>query len=194
MTGVQTCALPICGTGKTISNPCPHCNGEGRVQNRQRLHVDVPAGIRDGQQLHVAGFGEAGLNGAQAGDLIVTCRVQPHEFFEREGDNLHVRVSISMVKATLGADIDIEGITEDSKIQIKIPEGCQNDQVIRIKGKGMPHFKSDSHGDLYVHVQVNIPKKLTKRQRELLEDFGREMGEEVKDARSPLQKLRDAFN
>lgn len=182
------------GTGSSIENPCPECEGQGRVPDRQRVTVKVPAGIRDGQQLRVGGFGEAGIQGAQAGDLIVTCRVQPHEFFERDGDDLHGRANISFVQAILGAEIEIDGIMPDEKVQVRIPAGCQNEQVVRVKGFGMPRLKSDIRGSMYVHVNVVIPEKITKKQRELLEKLADEMGEEVAAPRSPLQKLRDAFN
>ena len=182
------------GTGSSIENPCPECEGQGRVPDRQRVTVKVPAGIRDGQQLRVGGFGEAGIQGAQAGDLIVTCRVQPHEFFERDGDDLHGRANISFIQAILGAEIEIDGIMPDEKVQVRIPAGCQNEQVVRVKGFGMPRLKSDIRGNMYVHVNVVIPEKITKKQRELLEKLADEMGEEVAAPRSPLQKLRDAFN
>lgn len=182
------------GTGSSIENPCPECEGQGRVPDRQRVTVKVPAGIRDGQQLRVGGFGEAGIQGAQAGDLIVTCRVQPHEFFERDGDDLHGRANVSFIQAILGAEIEIDGIMPDEKVQVRIPAGCQNEQVVRVKGFGMPRLKSDIRGSMYVHVNVLIPEKITKKQRELLEKLADEMGEEVAAPRSPLQKLRDAFN
>ena len=182
------------GTGSSIENPCPECEGQGRVPDRQRVTVKVPAGIRDGQQLRVGGFGEAGIQGAQAGDLIVTCRVQPHEFFERDGDDLHGRANVSFIQAILGAESEIDGIMPDEKVQVRIPAGCQNEQVVRVKGFGMPRLKSDIRGSMYVHVNVVIPEKITKKQRELLEKLADEMGEEVAAPRSPLQKLRDAFN
>ena len=182
------------GTGSSIENPCPECEGQGRIPDRQRVTVKVPAGIRDGQQLRVGGFGEAGIQGAQAGDLIVTCRVQPHEFFERDGDDLHGRANVSFIQAILGAEIEIDGIMPDEKVQVRIPAGCQNEQVVRVKGFGMPRLKSDIRGNMYVHVNVVIPEKITKKQRELLEKLADEMGEEVAAPRSPLQKLRDAFN
>lgn len=134
------------------------------------------------------------MNGARGGDLIVTCRIQPHEFFERDGDSLHARANISIVQATLGAEIEINGILEDEVVPVRIPEGCQNEQVVRVKGYGMPRLRSDARGDMYVHVSVEIPKKVTKRQRELLEELAEEMGEDVAEARSPLQKLRDIFD
>ena len=182
------------GTGHTIDNPCPECEGQGRVPDRQRVTVEVPAGIRDSQQLRITGFGEAGLRGAASGNLIVTCRIQPHDFFEREGDNLHAMAKVAMTQAALGAEIEIDGIMPDEKVSVRIPEGCQNDQVIRVKGKGMPKFRSDMRGDLYVHVDVMIPKKLTKTQRELLQKLADDFGEDYSQARSPLERLRDAFN
>lgn len=190
-----TSACQRCGgTGRTISNPCPECSGQGRVPDRQRVTVEVPAGIRDSQQLRITGFGEAGLRNAAPGNLIVTCRIQPHEFFERDGDQLHAQANISMVQAALGAQIEVDGILEDEKVTVRIPEGCQNGQVVRVRGKGMPKFKSDSRGDMHVHINVTIPKKLSKKQREMLQTLAEELGEDYSQPRSPLQKLRDAFN
>ena len=134
------------------------------------------------------------MRGAQSGNLIVTCRIEPHDFFEREGDHLHAMAKISMVQAALGAEIFVDGIMPGERVQVRIPDGCQNEQVIRVKGKGMPKFRSDLRGDLYVHVNVTIPKKLTKTQRELLEKLATELGDSYSEARSPLEKLRDAFN
>lgn len=186
---------PEChGVGTRIENPCPECEGQGRVPDRQRVSVDIPAGIRDGQQLRIPNFGEAGMQGAESGDLIVTVRIQPHEFFEREGDDLHARVTISMVQAALGAEIEIDGIIEDEEVEIKIPEGCQNGQVVRVRGFGMPRLRSSVRGDLYAHIEVAIPKKLTKRQREILEELADEMDEDFSEKRSPLEKLRDIFD
>lgn len=193
MQTASTC--PRCnGTGTTIENPCPECEGQGRVPDRQRITVEIPAGIRDGQQLRLSGFGEAGMQGASTGDLIVTCRIMPHDFFERDGDNLHTRVNVSIVQACLGAEIEVEGIMEGETVTVRIPEGCQNDQVVRTRGYGMPRFKSEARGDLFTHVTVVVPKKLTKRERELLEELADEMGEEVAPERSAFQKIKDAFN
>ena len=182
------------GTGHTIDKPCPECEGQGRIPDRQRVTVEVPAGIRDSQQLRITGFGEAGLRGATSGNLIVTCRVEAHEFFEREGDSLHAVTKVPMTQAALGAEIEIDGIMPDEKVNVRIPSGCQNDQVLRVRGKGMPKFRSDMRGDLYVHVNVAIPKKLTKSQRELLERLAEDLGEDYAASRSPLERLRDAFN
>ncbi len=192
MQSQTTC--PRCqGLGTVIENPCPECDGQGRIPDRQKVTVEVPAGIRDGQQLRVNGFGEAGFQGARAGDLIVTCQIQPHEFFERDGDNLHARVNVSMVQAALGAEIQVDGIFEDELVPVRIPEGCQNSQVIRVKGFGMPKLQRNDRGDLYIHVDITIPKHLNKKERELLEALAEEMGETVSESRSPLEKLRDIF-
>ncbi len=182
------------GSGHSIENPCPECNGQGRIPDRQRVTVEVPAGIRDSQQLRVSGFGEAGIQGTRPGDLIVTCRILAHEFFERDGDDLHARAEISIVQATLGAEIEVDGIFEEEKVKVRIPEGCQNDQTIRVKNVGMPRLRSDLRGDMYVHIAVVVPKKVTKKQREILEELAEEMGEHVTEGRSPLQKLRDVFH
>ena len=182
------------GTGQTIQNACPECEGQGRVPDRQRVTVEVPAGIRDSQQLRITGFGEAGLRGAESGNLIVTCRIEPHELFERDGNDLHAVSTITMVQAALGAEIEVSGIMPNEKVSVRIPEGCQNEQVIRVKGKGMPKFRSDIRGDLYVHINVAIPKKLTKSQRELLEKLAKDLGEDYAEARSAFDKIRDAFN
>ena len=193
MQTATTC--PRCnGVGSIIENPCPACEGQGRVPDRQRTTIEIPAGIRDGQQLRMSGFGEAGMQGAKSGDLIVTCRIQPHDFFTRDGDNLHTRVNISIVQACLGAEIEVQGIMEDEVVKVQIPEGCQNDQVVRTRGYGMPRFRSDSRGDLFTHITVTVPKKLSKRERELLTELAKEMGEQVSDERSTFQKIRDAFN
>ncbi len=193
MQTATTC--PRCGgTGTTIENPCPECEGQGRVPDRQRITVEVPAGIRDGQQLRLSGFGEAGMQGASGGDLIVTCRIKPHDIFERDGDNLHTRVNVSIVQACLGADIEVEGIMEGESVTVHIPEGCQNDQVVRTRGFGMTRFRSEARGDLFTHVTVTVPKKLSKTERELLVQLAHEMGESVSEERTRFQKIKDVFN
>ena len=193
MQAASTCSR-CQGSGKIIENACPECDGQGRVPDRQRLSVDIPVGIRDGQQLRLSSFGEAGIRGAAAGDLIVTCRIEPHDFFRRDGDDLHASTAISMVQAALGAEIEIDGIFEDEKVAVAIPEGCQYGQTIKVRNYGMPKFRSDHRGDLFVHLEVRVPSRLSKAERELLMQLADEMGEEVSLHRSPLQKLRDAFS
>ena len=193
MQTATTC--PECqGTGTIIENPCPECDGQGRVPDRQKVAIEVPAGIRDGQQLRVGGFGEAGMQGAPSGDLIVTVRIEPSELYEREGNDLHVVANITMVQAALGAKLKVEGIMPDEEVEVTVPEGTQNGRILRVRGAGMPKLRSDRRGDLLVHVNVQIPKKVSKRERELLEQFAAERGEEVAEARTPLQKIKDAFS
>ena len=181
------------GTGTKIEGQCNECGGQGRVPDRQRVSVDIPAGIRDGQQLRVGGYGEAGIQGAQAGDLIVTIRIQKHDYYIREGNDLHVSMSIPMVQAALGAELEIDGILEGEVVPVKITEGTQSGDKIRARGYGLPKFNSSSRGDMIVHIEVEIPKKLKKKEREILQKLADEMGEETADTRSPLQKIRDAF-
>lgn len=183
---------PECeGTGKVVTGACEECQGQGRVPDRQKVSVDIPAGIRDGQQMRVPDLGEAGMRGAPSGDLIVTVRIEADEFFQREGDDLHVVVDVPMVQAALGARINVEGILEDEVVEVRIPEGTQPGDVIKVKGHGMPRLRSSSRGNLYVHADVTIPKKLNKKERALLEKLALEMGQETDGAPTPLQKLKD---
>jgi molecular chaperone DnaJ len=188
-------SCPSCGgMGSRIDKPCPECEGQGRVPDRQHVTVEVPAGIRDGQQLRLTGYGEAGLNGAPAGNLIVTVRIAEHEFFQREGDNLHTRASVSIAQASLGADIQVPGILSEELVDVHIPEGCQDDQIIRVRSKGAPRFRSDNRGDLLIHVDVVVPRNLTAAQRSLLEQLAVELGSQVSAKRTPFQRLRDALS
>ena len=181
------------GTGKVIEGACEECQGQGRVPDRQKVSVDIPAGIRDGQQMRVPDLGEAGMRGASSGDLIVTIRIQPDDYFQRDGDDLHVAVTVSMIQAALGARITVDGIMEGEEVEVKVPEGTQSGDVLKVKGRGMPRLRSSARGILYVHVSVKIPKKLNKKERGLLEKLALEMGEETQGERSPLEKLKDFF-
>jgi len=139
----QTTCPDCGGTGKTIDIPCTDCEGQGRLPDRQHLTITIPRGIRDGQQLRLQGHGEAGMHGAAAGDLIITVRIDNHKRFQRDGDNLHTRVDISIAQAALGAAINIKGIMPEEQIEVNIPLGCQNDQTVPVKSKGMPLFKKE---------------------------------------------------
>ena len=142
MKSSSTC--PSChGTGTKIEDACPECEGQGRVPDRQKVSVEVPAGIRDGQQMRVSGFGEAGMQGAAAGDLIVTIRIQPHEFYERDGDDLHVASPFPWCKLRWGLKSRSKASSR-TRIPVRIPEGTQNGQVIRVRDYGMPRLRSDA--------------------------------------------------
>lgn len=174
-------------TGVVVGDPCPECQGQGRVPDREHVQVGIPAGIRDGMQVRVPGHGEAGIRGARSGDLLVTIRIREHEFLHREGDDLHCRATVTISQAALGADLEVCGINEDN--EITIPAGSQHGDTVRLRGKGMPHLKGSGRGDLIVHLAVEVPRKLNKRQRELLEELGETLGDEKR--KSPMQRLKD---
>ncbi|MCF0104911.1 MAG: molecular chaperone DnaJ [Eggerthellaceae bacterium] len=182
------------GSGTTIENPCLECQGTGRVVDRQKVNVKVPVGIHNGQQLRVSGFGEAGFRGAMSGDLIVTCKIIEHDYYGRDGDDLHCAAQISFIQAILGAKIKIDGILEGEKVEVRVPEGCRHEQVLRAKSHGMPKLKSQQRGDLLVHISITIPKKVNRAERELIEKLADEMGENYAEPRTRLQKLKDALS
>lgn len=192
MQSASTC--PECGgTGKRIEGACAECDGQGRVPDRQRVSVDIPAGIRDGQQLRVSAMGEAGIQGARPGDLIVTVRVARDEHFERDGDDLHVSIEVPMIDAALGSTVNIDGIMDDETIKVNIPQGTQAGDVVRVKGHGLPQLRRDSRGDMYVHMDVRIPKKLTKKQKRALQEVAQEFGGLADGDHVDLEDLDEAF-
>jgi molecular chaperone DnaJ len=160
------------GRGQVIDSPCPSCSGAGRVTRERTLSVNIPAGVEDGTRIRLGGEGEAGVRGGPAGDLYIFLSLSAHPFFQREGADLHCRVPISMVAAALGGDIEVPTIKGDDT-RVKIPEGTQSGRRFRLQGKGMPVLRSKQTGDMYVQVVVETPQKLTKRQRELLNEFER---------------------
>jgi molecular chaperone DnaJ len=165
----RTC--PQCqGRGTTIKDPCPKCSGQGRVTEERSLSVNIPAGIEDGTRIRLAGEGEAGLRGGPPGDLYIFLAVKPHEFFQRDGADLYCKVPISMTTAALGGSFEVATL-DGTQTRVKVPEGTQNDRQFRLKGKGMPVLRQPQVGDLYIQVAVETPQNLTRRQRELLEEF-----------------------
>ena len=188
---------PDCqGSGVKIDKPCPDCDGQGRAPDRERVTVDIPAGVHDGQQIRIEGRGEAGVRGARSGDLIVTVLVNGDDTFQRDGDDLHVRVEASIAQAALGAVITIDGILPDETVQVEIPAGCQPEQVVRVRQKGMPRLRRGGRGDLLAHVDVVVPTELTERQRELLEELSESLDgqDAARPRRTPWQRLRDALS
>ena len=164
----QTC--PQCrGTGKLIPEPCAPCSGQGKVKRQKTLEVKMPAGIDDGMRIRSAGNGEPGTNGGPAGDLYIEVRIKKHEIFERDGDDIHCKVPISMVTAALGGEIEVP--TLDGKVSIDIPEGTQAEKQFRLRGKGIKGVRSSYPGDLYCHISVETPVKLTEHQRKLLKEL-----------------------
>jgi len=165
----RTC--PACqGRGQVIDNPCPSCSGGGRVTRERTLSVNIPPGVEDGTRIRLAGEGEAGLRGGPAGDLYIFLSLAPHEFFQRDGADLHCRVPITMVIAAIGGEFEVPAI-DGSKSRVKVPAGTQAGRRFRLTAKGMPVLRAKQTGDMYVQVMVETPQNLTKRQRELLAEF-----------------------
>jgi len=170
------------GQGTVIKDPCRTCSGNGVTQRTQALSIKIPPGVDTGARLKLREEGEAGRNGAPSGDLYVVINVEEHPLFARQENDIICEVPISFPQAALGAEIDVP--TLEGKVKMKIPHGTQSGGVFRLKGKGAPDLRSAHRGDQLVRVIVEIPRKLTGRQRELLEEFARNGGEEV----SPLSK------
>ena len=164
----QTC--PHChGTGKIIPEPCTACNGQGKIKKQKTLEIKIPAGIDDGQRIRSTGNGEPGQNGGPSGDLYIEIRLRKHDIFEREGDDLHCQVPVPMTTASLGGEIDVP--TLQGKATIDLPEGTQSGKTFRLRGKGIKGVRSSYPGDLYCHVAVETPVKLTEHQRKLLKEL-----------------------
>jgi molecular chaperone DnaJ len=166
----QTC--PKChGTGKIIPEPCAACSGAGRIKRNKTLEVKIPVGIDNGMRIRSSGNGEPGTNGGPPGDLYVEIHIKPHAVFQREGDDLHCEMPISFVKATLGGEIEVP--TLSGKVSFTIPEGTQSGKTFRLKGRGIKGVRSGYPGDLFCHVQVETPVKLSDKQKDLLKEFDR---------------------
>jgi molecular chaperone DnaJ len=177
MVNVTTC--PKCqGEGKLITDPCETCRGDGRTERKKTLRVTIPAGIDEGHQIRLSNEGEVGPRGGPAGSLYVAVHVTPHPTLRREGTELAYDADISIVQAALGTRITVPTIEGEEEVEIK--SGTQPGTEIRLRGRGVPHLRrAGSRGDLHVFVNVVVPAKLSKRQRELLNEYAEETGESV---------------
>ena len=165
----RTC--PACqGAGQIVKERCPECRGQGRLEREKTIELRIPPGVDTGTRLRVAGEGEPGPNGGPAGDLYVVLEVKEHPFFERRGADLYCTIPVSIAQATLGTELQVPGLNGEEKL--KIPEGTQSGAVFRIKGKGLADPRGGGKGDLYYHVLVMTPTKLTREQRKLMEQLG----------------------
>jgi molecular chaperone DnaJ len=181
------------GAGSIVSDPCQTCRGETRVTKEIKLNVKVPPGVEEGTRIRYAGEGDAGRSGGPKGDLYIVLSIRPHDFFERNGHDLHCVIPISFPQAALGAEIEIEGI--DGKIALKIPEGTQSGKELRVRARGVPYLNEKGRGDLVVQIIVRIPKKLTRAQRELVTQLAESMTVENKPTSpSLLEKMKDLFS
>lgn len=180
------------GKGKIIQSPCPKCHGSGKTASAKRVEVNIPAGIDDDQSLRLQGLGDAGANGGPNGDLIVIVTVRPDAMFERDRFDVHVTVPITYSQAVLGAEIEVPTI--DGKVRYDVPEGTQSGTMFRLRGKGIQYVRGRGRGDQYVQVVVEIPKKLTKTQRDALKKFEETLKDDNYEQRKGFFKsLRDKF-
>jgi len=190
----QTC--PHCrGAGKVIPEPCTACNGAGKIKRQKTLEVKIPAGINEGMRIRSAGNGEPGTNGGPAGDLYIEIRIKQHEIFERDGDDLHCTVPVGLTTAALGGTIEVPTLA--GKAEIELPEGTQHGKTFRLRGKGIKGLRSSYPGDLYCHVTVETPVKITEHQRKLLkeldESFRHSGDRHSPNAKSWTDRVKDLF-
>ncbi|MBA3590457.1 molecular chaperone DnaJ [Methylibium sp.] len=190
----QTC--PNChGSGKIIPDPCVACTGVGRIKTNKTLEVKIPAGINEGMRIRSAGNGEPGTNGGPPGDLYIEIRIKAHDIFERDGDDLHCTVPVGIATAALGGGVEVP--TLGGKAEIELPEGTQHGKTFRLRGKGVRGIRSSYPGDLYCHVAVETPIKLTEPQKKLLkeldESFKKGGDRHSPNAKSWTDRVKDLF-
>ena len=186
MENQTTC--PKCGgTGKIITDKCPDCGGKGYKRVKKDMDVNIPAGINSGQQLRVAGKGERGVNGGPNGDLFLEIIVSPHQYFTRDGNDIHIEIPLDFIDAILGVKIDVPTVYGDCEVEI--PAGTQPNQIIRLKGRGVKDLRKGTPGDEYVHIKLQTPTKISKEQRKLLEEYKKS---ETK-GESFFEKFKKAF-
>ncbi len=163
------------GKGRVVQNPCRDCQGSTLRRNKVSLHVKVPAGIDHGQSISLQGQGHGGQNGGPSGDAVIEINVQPHPLFMRDRTAIHCDMPVSITQAALGAELEVP--TLDGRVKYTIPEGTQNGTVFRLKGKGVPTLHGKSRGDQFIHISVETPRNLSKKQKRMLEDFADSLGE-----------------
>lgn len=186
---------PEChGNGQKITDPCKSCHGEGVVKEKQRVRVHIPAGVDSGMRLKMSGYGDAGPDGGPAGDLFVFITVEPHEIFQREGNDILLQLPISFTEAALGCKKDVPSLYSHT-CRITIPEGTQNDKVFRVKGEGFPNVHGQGKGDLLVKVYVETPSQLNEKQKQLLREFSELEGPgNLPKRKGFLDKLKGLFS
>ena len=178
----KTC--PTCGgAGSILSDPCKKCSGSGRIKGEKNLEINIPAGVDTGSKIRISGEGEAGFKGGQSGDLYIFVNVLNHKIFTRKGNDLYCEATISMIKAALGGEIEVPAL-DGEVCQIKVPQGTQSSCQFRVKGKGMPVLKSSKRGDMIVEVIVETPVSLSKKQKEILEEFANDRDEKTNSPKS----------
>jgi molecular chaperone DnaJ len=180
------------GRGQIIRRPCTQCKGEAWVRKDRKLKVNIPAGVDTGTRVRVTGEGQPGANGGGYGDLYVFISVREHPVFDRENDDLHCTIPINIAQATLGTEVDLN--TFDGPQTVEIPEGSQPGDKIRLKGLGVPRLNGSGRGDLWVNVDVRVPKKLSREQRKLIEQLRETLpSENEPQEKSLFEKVKDYF-
>lgn len=181
------------GNGEIIEEPCTSCNGTGKEVKTKKLNIKIPAGVDTGSVMPLRGEGEPGEKGGPSGDLYIYIEVKPHKIFTREGNDILCEIPISFIEAALGSEIHVP--TLDGKVKYTIPEGTQTGTTFRLKNKGVHNVRGHGRGDQYVTVKVQVPKKLNDKQKELLKEFGKTMGEDINEHRKGFfDKVKDAFS
>lgn len=180
------------GRGQIIRRPCVECKGEAWIRHERKLKVNIPAGVDTGTRVRVSGEGQPGANGGGYGDLYVFISVKEHPVFDRHEDELHCTIPVNIAQAALGTEVDIE--TLDGVQTVKVPEGVQHGEKIRLRGLGVPRLQGSGRGDLWVHVNVAVPKKLSREQRKLFEQLRETLpAENEPHEKSLLEKVKDYF-
>ena len=179
------------GEGQVVGTPCSACRGQGRQQRKKKLSVKIPAGVDRGQQIRLAGEGESGPKGGPPGDLYVVLEVQEHPLFKRDGYDISYELPLNVAQAALGDEVSVP--TLEGETELKVPAGTQHGRSFSLRGKGVPHLRSSARGNMYVVARVVTPTKMTARQRELLEELGREFEKDSGEDRGFFDKVKEAF-
>ena len=189
----RTC--PACGgSGQVITDPCRECNGEGRQRKNKNIEGSIPAGVEEGSRIRLAGEGTAGQNGAEDGDLYIFISIVSHELFDRDGTNIFCNVPISIYEASLGGSVEVPNVT-GGRAKVKIPAGTQSGDQLRLSGKGMPALRSVSFGDMIITLNVEIPKNLSQKQKELLKEFDQQSNRDnIPESTGFFDKVKDFWD
>ena len=189
----RTC--PACGgSGQVITDPCRECNGEGRQRKNKNIEVSIPAGVEEGSRIRLAGEGTAGQNGAEDGDLYIFISIVSHELFDRDGTNIFCNVPISIYEASLGGSVEVPTVS-GGRAKVKIPAGTQSGDQLRLSGKGMPALRSVSFGDMIITLNVEIPKNLSQKQKELLKEFDQQSNRDnIPESTGFFDKVKDFWD